>query len=211
MFNIETFIFNPIRVNTYLLWDETGEAAIIDCGAYTDREKEKLKTFIADKGLTLRVVLNTHLHFDHVLGNGFLFDTYGLKPQYGIADETMPNLGGGGFFLPIKAPFVYAEKHLADGDEISFGNTRLQAIATPGHSPGSLSFYNRQASCVFTGDALFHASIGRTDLWKGDLDELLTSIRTRLLTLPAETVVFPGHEDSTTIGNEKEGNPYLST
>jgi len=203
MFNIKRFIFNPVRVNTYLVWDDTKEAAIIDCGAYNDSEKTVLKQFIEDNGLKLKLVLNTHLHFDHVLGNSFLFDNYALKPQYSLADESMPNLGSGGFFLPIKAPFVKAEKYLEDGSEIVFGNTSMTAIATPGHSPGGLSFYCRQATCIFTGDTLFCAGIGRTDLWKGNYDGLINSIRTKLLVLPNNTTVYPGHDEATSIGAEK--------
>jgi glyoxylase-like metal-dependent hydrolase (beta-lactamase superfamily II) len=206
---IKTFIFNPIRVNTYLLWDESGEAAIIDCGAYNDRERERLQSFIETEGLHPTLALNTHLHFDHILGNRFLLDAYGLKPQYNSADEAMPNLGSGGFFLPISTEHVYADHHLDDGDTVHFGNSTLQAIATPGHSPGSLSFFSEADKCVFTGDALFHLGIGRTDLWKGNYEQLIDSIRSRLLTLPDDTTVYPGHEESSTIGEEKLANPYL--
>lgn len=206
---IKTFIFNPIRVNTYLLWDESGEAAIIDCGAYNDRESARLQEFIDSEGLRPTLALNTHLHFDHILGNRFLFDTYGLKPQYNRADEAMPNLGSGGFFLPISTEHVYADHYLEDGDNISFGNSSLKAIATPGHSPGSLSFWSETDKCVFTGDALFHLGIGRTDLWKGDYEQLIESIKNRLLCLPDNTTVFPGHEEASSIGEERLNNPYL--
>jgi len=209
MFNIKTFIFNPIRVNTYLLWDDTLEAAIIDCGAHSDSEKARLKAFIDENHLKPTLALNTHLHFDHTLGNEFLYKTYGLKPRYSLADESMPNLGSGGFFLPIKSVFIYTENYIADNEVVTFGKTSLKAIAVPGHSPGSLAFYNEAESSVFTGDALFHQSIGRTDLWKGDLDTLLHSIKTRLFTLPRETVVYPGHEETTTIGEEIAENPYF--
>ncbi|MDR1373318.1 MAG: MBL fold metallo-hydrolase [Dysgonamonadaceae bacterium] len=211
MFQIKTFIFNPIRVNTYILYDETKEAAIVDCGAYSDKEKQRLHDFITENSLTVKLVLNTHLHFDHILGNQFLFNTFGLKPMYGEADEKMPGLGSGGMFLPIKTTHVYAEKYICDGDEIRFGNSILKALATPGHSPGSISFYSEENNCVFTGDALFHHSIGRTDLWEGNFTELVNSIKTRLLTLPDRTAVFPGHEEQTSIYEEKQGNPYLQT
>ncbi|MDR1562962.1 MAG: MBL fold metallo-hydrolase [Dysgonamonadaceae bacterium] len=206
---IKQFIFNPIQVNTYLLYDETKEAAVIDCGAYSDREKQVLADYIKEKELSLKHILNTHLHFDHILGNKFLFETYGIKPRYACQDEEMPGLGTGGMFLPIRTTHIYTDSYINDGDEISFGNTRLVAIATPGHSPGSLSFYCRQSACVFTGDALFHHSIGRTDLWCGDLEELLHSIKTRLFTLPDDTVIYPGHEETSSIGEEKHGNPFV--
>ncbi|MDR1763081.1 MAG: MBL fold metallo-hydrolase [Dysgonamonadaceae bacterium] len=200
MLNIKIFVVNQVRENTYLIWDETREAAIIDCGAYYDEEKTEIVKFIKDNNLTLKRILNTHLHFDHIMGNAFLFKTYGIKPEYNAEDEEMP----------FKSGHVKAEHYLSDGDEIRFGNTVLKAIATPGHSPGSLSFYCADAGCVFTGDALFHLDIGRTDLWKGDYEELLRSIRTRLFALPETTVVYPGHEESSTIGVEKRENPHAA-
>jgi glyoxylase-like metal-dependent hydrolase (beta-lactamase superfamily II) len=205
---IKQFIFNPIQVNTYLLYDETKEAVLIDCGAYNDREKQILADYIKENRLCLKHVLNTHLHFDHILGNQFIFETYGLKPQYAREDEDMPGLGTGGMFLPIRATHIYTDNYLKEGDEISFGGKQLKALSTPGHSPGSLSFYCEQEACVFTGDALFHRSIGRTDLWCGDLGKLLHSIRTKLFSLPDDTVVYPGHEEISSIGEEKRENPY---
>jgi glyoxylase-like metal-dependent hydrolase (beta-lactamase superfamily II) len=193
--------------NTYLLYDETKEAVIIDCGAFTNRENEELSDFIRENELILKHLLNTHLHFDHILGNQFIFETYGLKPEYNKADE--PLLQQNRRMLFIRYEPIFANHFLNDGDEISFGNTTLKALSTPGHSPGSLSFYSEKDGCVFTGDALFHLEIGRTDLWGGNYPELIRSIKNKLLTLPEDTVVYPGHEESSTVGEEKTHNPHF--
>ncbi|MCL1939010.1 MAG: MBL fold metallo-hydrolase [Candidatus Azobacteroides sp.] len=208
---IKIFEFNPVSVNTYLIYDETKEAALIDCGASSKREQDELKEYIHSQGLKIKRLLNTHLHFDHVLGNRFIFDTYGIKPQYHEADDSMPNLRmqAGMFGFPIQYESISAERFIGDADIISFGNTALLALLTPGHSPGSLSFYDEKDHCVFTGDALFQHDIGRTDLWGGNEEILLHSIRTKLLTLPDDTILYPGHGPSSTIGEEKQHNPYL--
>jgi len=212
MLKIKVFVFNPVQENTYLLYDETKEAVIIDCGAYSDSEKKQLSDFISEKGLTLKHVLNTHLHFDHILGNDYLYETYGLKPEYNPKDEEMPGLKEGLIkfgFTTFKCKFVLAEQYLEDKSIISFGNTRLEAIATPGHSPGSLSFYSKKDACVFTGDTLFKFDIGRTDLWGGNYDELIHSIDTKLYELPGETVIYPGHGETSEICEEIEYNAYV--
>ena len=212
MLKIKTFVFNPVQENTYLLYDETKEAVIIDCGAYHDNEKKKLSHFINKNGLTLKHVLNTHLHFDHILGNHYLYETYGLKPEYNPEDEGMPGLKKGIVkfgFASFKFDMVFAEQYLEDGTNIVFGNTSLKAIATPGHSPGSLSFYSEKNACVFVGDVLFRFDIGRTDLWKGNYKKLIHSIKTRLLTLPDNTVIYSGHGETGTIGEEKWINPFF--
>lgn len=211
MLQIKVFVFNPVQENTYLLYDETKEAVIIDCGAYTGDEKKQLSDFIREKELTLQHVLNTHLHFDHILGNSFLYETYGLKPEYNLADEAMPGLKEGIVkfgFTTFKYATVFAEQYIEDKSVISFGNTRLEALSTPGHSPGSLSFYSGKDACVFTGDALFRFAVGRTDLWEGNYEKLIQSIKNKLFTLPDNTVVYPGHEETSTIGEEKKHNPY---
>jgi glyoxylase-like metal-dependent hydrolase (beta-lactamase superfamily II) len=205
MLQIKVFVFNPIMENTYLLYDETKEAAIIDCGAKDDGEKKELSDFISKNGLSLKHLLNTHLHFDHVLGSHFINQTYGLKPLYDQTDETLYERR----FSPIFYKPVYADRYIVEGDEITFGNTTLKVLSTPGHSPGSLSFYSEKDECVFTGDALFHLDIGRTDLWQGNREVLIDSIRKKLLTLPDDTVVYPGHEEPSTIGEEKLHNPHL--
>ncbi|MDR0834129.1 MAG: MBL fold metallo-hydrolase [Candidatus Symbiothrix sp.] len=209
---LKIFEFNDIHVNTYVLWDETKEAAIIDCGAFQPNEHKELKEFIDANGLQIKQVLNTHLHFDHTLGNRFLWDTYGLKPQYHEVEETMPGQREQVISFGEVSEFeegIHAGHFLKEGDVVAFGNTKLQVLETPGHSPAGLSFYCKEAGCVFTGDTLFRFDIGRTDLWGGNEQVLLNSIRTKLLTLPGETIVYPGHALHSTIAKEKKYNKYL--
>ncbi|MDR2085858.1 MAG: MBL fold metallo-hydrolase [Dysgonamonadaceae bacterium] len=208
---IKIFEFNMVCVNTYLLYDETKESAIIDCGAFTEKERDRLKEYITSNKLKIKYLLNTHLHFDHVLGNRFIYENYGLKPQYNEQDDRMPNLKiqAASFGIRIDYEPVSAEHFINGDDSIRFGNTVLKALHTPGHSPGSLSFYCEKDSCVFTGDTLFHHDIGRTDLWEGDENTLIHAIRTRLLTLPENTVLFPGHGPASTVAEEKRHNTYL--
>ncbi|MDR0542534.1 MAG: MBL fold metallo-hydrolase [Dysgonamonadaceae bacterium] len=208
---IKIFEFNPVNVNTYLLYDETKEAVIIDCGAFTADEQERIKEYIDCHDLKLKRLLNTHLHFDHLLGNRYIYETYGLKPEYHESEETMPGLRKQTmiFGMPVNYEPVNAEHFINEGDEIRFGHTVLKALLTPGHSPGSLSYYCEKNPCVFTGDALFRHDIGRTDLWGGNEETLVNAIRTRLLTLPDDTEIYPGHGPGSTVREEKQHNPYI--
>lgn len=211
--HITVFEFNPVQVNTYVLFDDHKNAVVIDCGAYSDKEKNALKKYIEEKGLSIKKILNTHLHFDHVLGNHFLYETYGIKPEYNQTEELMPGLREQATAFSLsRIPYepVFAEHFIEDGDEIQVGDIHLKALLTPGHSPGSLSFYSEADHCVFTGDALFQQSIGRTDLWGGNHEELVAGIKAKLLSLPGDTVVYSGHGPSTTIQYEKTHNPYLT-
>lgn len=199
-------------VNCYILWDETLEAVVIDPGCFYDEEKQKLKNFIAENNLKLTHVLNTHLHLDHIFGNPFMLKEYGLSPEANKADEFWLEIApqqsrSYGFNLP-EAP-VPLGKYICDGDIITFGNTQLEAIHVPGHSPGSIVFYSKNDNVIFSGDVLFQGSIGRADLAGGNFDELREGICSRLFTLPNETVVYPGHGGSTSIGIEKVENPFF--
>lgn len=209
---IKKFTFNPIQENTYLLYDKTNEAVVIDAGMTFENEREAIKQFIDENNLQLKRVLNTHLHFDHVFGNKFLYDIYHIQPEGGKEDEFM--LGS----VKESAAYIGIQtseeaqplgKYLSENEIIRFGNTELKAFSTPGHSPGSFCFYCEKAGVVFVGDVLFRNSIGRTDFLKGDYDTLIRSIRTKLLTLPDSTVVYSGHGIETTIGYERIHNPYL--
>ncbi|MDR0686463.1 MAG: MBL fold metallo-hydrolase [Dysgonamonadaceae bacterium] len=206
---VKNFVLNPLRVNTYIIHDETKQAAIIDCGAYSKTEKQLIENYIREEELVLKCALNTHLHFDHILGNNFILERYGLKPQYAKEDEDMPGLATGSMFPAIPVVHIKTDNYLENGDEIQVGNMILKIIHTPGHSPGSLSFYNKHGNCVFSGDTLFRRSIGRTDLWEGDLNTLLKVIRTKLFSLPDNTIIYPGHEEISTIIEEKCENPYV--
>ncbi len=209
---IKKFEFNMFPVNCYVLSDETGEATIIDAGCFYDEEKQKLKQYIESHGLTVKHLLNTHLHLDHIFGNPFMLKEFGLKAEANQADEFWLEQAPAqsrmfGFQLP-EAP-VPLGKYICDGDIITFGNTRLEAIHVPGHSPGSIVYYNKVDNCLFSGDVLFQGSIGRADLTGGNFDELREHICSRLFVLPGETVVYPGHGPSTTIDEEKANNPFF--
>ncbi len=209
---IKTFEFNMFPVNCYVIWDETKEAAIIDPGCFYDEEKRKLKDFIVDKGLTVKHLLNTHLHLDHIFGNPFILNEFGLSAEAHQADEfwieEAPKQSRMFGFQLNEAP-VPLGKYLSDGDKIEFGNTILEAIHVPGHSPGSLVYYSKKDNCFFSGDVLFQGSIGRADLAGGNFNDLINNITDRLFTLPDETVVYPGHGGPTTIGAEKRDNPFF--
>lgn len=209
---IKRFEFNMFPVNTFVLWDDTKEAVVIDPGCFYDEEKLKLKDFIQSNELKPVHVLNTHLHLDHIFGNPFMQHEYGLKPEGNKADEfwldIAPQQSRTYGFKLTEAP-VPLGKYLCDGDLITFGNTTLEAIHVPGHSPGSLVYYCKAARVIFAGDVLFQGSIGRADLAGGNFDELREGICSRLFTLPNDTVVYPGHGAATSIGAEKIDNPFF--
>ena len=191
---IKKFEFNMFPVNCYVLSDETKEAVIIDAGCFYEEEKQALKRYIDSNSLTVKHLLNTHLHLDHIFGNPFLLQEYGLKAEANQADEFWLEQAPAqsrmfGFQLP-EAP-VPLGKYIFDGDIITFGNTQLEAIHVPGHSPGSIVFYCKEAHCIFSGDVLFQGSIGRADLTGGNFDELREHICSRLFVLPPDTVVYP--------------------
>lgn len=210
---VKTFQFNPIGVNTYVLYDETKECVIIDPGCFYPDEKVDLLNFIVDNDLVVKHILNTHMHFDHVLGNNFVFEQFGLSPEAHKDDEflleqfatqmRMFGVEGG----DVKTPAI--GNYLNEGDVITFGKQRLIVIHVPGHSPGSVVFHNPESQVLIGGDVLFYGSIGRTDLARGNFEQLITGIKTKLLTLPADTTVYTGHGSKTTIGFETKNNPYL--
>lgn len=209
---IRRFEFNMFPVNCYVLWDETNEAVVIDAGCFYEEEKQTLKQFIVSNKLTVKHLLNTHLHLDHIFGNGFMLEEFGLKAEAGEKDEFWINDAPKqsrmfGFQLPEPLPPL--GNYICDGDIIRFGNSSLEAIHVPGHSPGSMVFYSKENNCIFSGDVLFQGSIGRADLTGGNFDELIECICSRLFILPDNTVVYPGHGPSTTIGNEKAENPFF--
>ena len=209
---IKTFTFNPIQENTYLVYDETNEAVVIDAGCISDIEKRALKNYIEDNKLTLKRVLNTHLHFDHQFGNKFLFTTFGIMPEAGKEDEyLLENVIAQtrSFGMAVDEEAQPLGGYITDNQEIKFGNTTFKAFHVPGHSPGSMAFYDEKEGVLFAGDVLFRASIGRTDLPKGDYATLILSITNKLLPLPDSTVVYSGHGPATTIGFERKNNPFL--
>jgi hydroxyacylglutathione hydrolase len=211
MLTVRAFTFNPVEENTYVLYNENNRCCIIDPGCYFQNERDQLKTDIEKTGLEPVLLLNTHCHLDHVFGNKFVYDTWKLPLH--IHEKEKPLLDYAPLFgkewqLPFdnyEGPLVYLEA----GKKLEIDEDELEILFAPGHSPGHLCFYNRAGGFVIGGDVLFQGSIGRFDLPGGDFETLINSIRTQLLTLPDETIVYPGHGSSTTIGYEKFNNPYL--
>lgn len=209
---VKTFTFNPFQENTYLVYDETKEAIVIDCGCILDYEKKAFKQYVIDNELNIVKVINTHLHLDHQFGNKFLFDNYNIVPLAHIEDEfLLENVKSQGamFGIPVKEDAQNLGGYIEDNQTFTFGNTSFVALHVPGHSPGSVAIYFDKENAVFVGDVLFKGSIGRTDLPKGDYATLIRSIQNRLLPLPDFTVIYSGHGPATTIGEEKVNNPYL--
>jgi hydroxyacylglutathione hydrolase len=211
MLTVKSFEFSPIQENTYILYNEFNDCIIIDPGCYYDAEKDKLVAFITENKLKPTMLINTHCHLDHVFGNKFIAEKYNLTLQ--IHENEKPVLAfaptsGLMYNIPFdnyEGDFIY----LNQGNTIKLGDDELQILLTPGHSPGSLSFYSAKNNFVVAGDVLFKNSIGRSDLPGGNHEQLIKSIKEKLLVLPAETVVYNGHGPATTIGEEKRNNPYL--
>jgi glyoxylase-like metal-dependent hydrolase (beta-lactamase superfamily II) len=208
---IKIFYFNPLRECCYLAWDDTKECVIIDPGNYGERELQRMKDFVAERGLKPVKILLTHGHFDHVLGLEVVSRTWNLDTWLHPADrdllarsiEWCVQLG-----LEFR-PFTGQFHDLADGDIIEFGHTVLKVLATPGHTPGGVCFFNEQDGVLFTGDTLFAGSIGRTDHVGGDYDQLIDSINQKILPLDGNVTVLPGHGGSSSIGYERATNPFL--
>jgi len=209
---IHGFEFGAFQENTYLVYDEAGNTLIVDPGCQWPEEQQALLEFIESKRLHPTRLLNTHCHIDHVLGNDFVFRTFGLKPWIHRADE--PDLNRLTAYAPVFGITATAspppEGYLAEGDVVELGTLRLQVREAPGHSPGSLVFINEAEEWIVGGDVLFQGSIGRTDLPGGDFDTLIQSIRRTLLTLPNHYTLYSGHGPTTTIGQEKKYNPFLN-
>lgn len=212
MIRIESLVFNSFQVNTYLVIDEEGSCLVVDPAFYSPEEEAFFDRHISEKGLTLIGQINTHCHVDHVLGVRYIQKKYRLPLRAHENESGLLNnapLMGEVYGLKVE-PIAKIDEKVSDEDLIPLNGLALRAISVPGHSPGSLSFYSQEGGFVITGDALFHGSIGRTDLPGGDYDTLIHSIRSRLLTLPPETIVYPGHGDPSSIGDEANGNPFLT-
>lgn len=211
MIHIKAFTFSPISENTYVLYNDAGKAIIIDPGCYFPAEEETLQNFIKEKNLIPIYLLNTHCHLDHVFGNKWVHETYGLElylhPNEAPMLELAP-VSGERWGLPFQN-YDGSLHFLNDGDKVLLDDFEIQVILAPGHSPGSICFYMPEQGDLIGGDVLFRGSIGRTDLPGGDSETLLTSIREKLWVLPDETVVYSGHGIKTTIGYEKRNNPFL--
>lgn len=211
MLNINTFTFNPFSENTYLVFNKNKKGFIIDPGNWNETETETLQKFIEDMGISIQNILLTHAHIDHVLGLQWAFDTYNVSVKMHQEEKEILNRN------PMSArnygfdfqPFFGEIELLNEGDSLFLDEDELKILFVPGHSPGSIAFYNKAQNFVISGDALFQGSIGRTDLYRGNHTQLLESIRTQLFTLPEETEVYSGHGNATQIGFEKKHNPFF--
>ncbi len=211
MLKIKVFTFSPIQENTYLLYNEHKECIIIDPGCYFPEEQQELKAFLDSNHLTPKMLLNTHCHLDHVFGNKFIAETYGLTLQLHPKEEVvlqMASASGLMFNLPFdnyQGKFIF----LKEGDDIYLGEDELKVIEAPGHSPGSICFYCKAQKFIIGGDVLFNGSIGRTDLPGGNYNTLIKNIKEKIFVLPDDVIIYSGHGEETTIGKEKKSNPFV--
>ena len=213
MLSKKTFVLNPFAENTYIVYDPSGECAIIDPGNYNARETEELCSFIDGNQLKVKYILITHGHVDHIVGAQALEERYGVgvSAHAGTKADFERSVGHAQMFGFNGMKGVLPIAHVLEDDEIlTVGESVLEVRCTPGHAEGSVSFYAPVEGWVFTGDALFCRSVGRTDFADGDFVKLRSSIHTRLFTLPDDTTVLPGHGETTTIGEEKDFNPFVA-
>ncbi len=211
MITVKSFTFGPFEENTYILFDETRECIIMDPGCYDQNEKRELAGFIESEKLKPVKLINTHAHIDHILGNNFVAGKYSIQLEMNEHDVALlkaaPTYGQ---MWGINAePSPEPHTLLNEGDVVKFGNSTFEVLFTPGHSAGSISFYSRADNFVIAGDVLFNGSIGRTDLPGGDFDTLIRSIKEKLFPLGDSCKVYSGHGPETSIGFERENNPFL--
>jgi glyoxylase-like metal-dependent hydrolase (beta-lactamase superfamily II) len=212
MISVKKFIVNPLRENSYLLLDETGECLVVDAGFFFEKEILEVSSFIEANDLKPVRLINTHCHFDHLMGVEYMRKKYGLRFACNPGDDFLIERASQqaamfGFEMTFVGP---ADDSINEGDSITFGNSSLTAIRVPGHSPGHLVFYSEANKFLLAGDVLFNGSIGRTDLPGGSYEELIDNITRKLLVLPPDTMVYCGHGPETTIGFEKANNPFLT-
>ena len=204
---------NPFGENMYILWDEASrEAVVIDPGMMRDGEREMVTKFIDEHNLSVKHILLTHLHVDHITSARWLADKTGAD----VCGSSLDNQLGQElpeqvehFRINVEVEPLTVDRNLIDGDTIQLGDEIIQVLHVPGHSPGGLAFYLPQSALLISGDTIFNGSVGRTDLWGGDMAQLINSIREKILTLPDETVIASGHGPTTTVADEKRFNPFL--
>ncbi len=212
MLKLQKFTFNPFQENTYILWDKiTLEAAVIDPGCISSEEENALLNFISEEKLKVKYLINTHCHIDHVLGNAFVKEKYGCKfyaPELDVPFLEKVIEQGKMFGMEvIQSP--NPDEFITEDLILKLGELKMKFIFTPGHTPGEYCLYFESEKICIAGDVLFKEGIGRTDLWGGDYETLISSIQEKLFVLPDEVKVFPGHGDATTIGHEIIHNPFL--
>jgi len=207
---IKQFVFNALSENTYIIYDDTRECIILDPGCYQTEEKATLQNFVKDQQLKVKMLINTHCHVDHVLGNQFVKNEYNVPLT--IHRFDIDTLKANEIVAPIYGFQAYesseADEFIDEGGQVKFGNTTFDILFVPGHAPGHIALVNKLEKVCFSGDVLFQQSIGRTDLPGGDYETLMKSIRDRLFTLPDDVMVYCGHGPNTNIGFEKKYNPF---
>ncbi len=211
--NATMMTVNPFGENMYILWDEAShEAVVVDPGMMRDGEREMVTKFIDEHNLSVKHILLTHLHVDHITSARWLADKTGADVCGSVLDaqlgQELPNQVAH-FRINIEVEPLTVDRNLVDGDTIPLGDETIQVLHVPGHSPGGLAFYLPQSALLISGDTIFNGSVGRTDLWGGDMAQLLSSIREKIYTLPEDTVIASGHGPTTTIADEKRFNPFI--
>lgn len=208
---IKRVVFNPFRENTYLVWDATNEAIVIDAGNMSESENAMFKELISSLGVKPVMAVNTHGHFDHTQGVKWLKEEYGVEFACSSKDKFLIDASSGGVVYGLKCNEVpEIDIDLDANDVVAFGETQLRVIKTPGHTPGHVVLFNEEERVLFTGDTLFKESIGRTDLPGGDYSWIMKSILEEVVPLGDDVVIYPGHEDSSTIGHETLYNPFIT-
>ncbi|WP_159478302.1 MBL fold metallo-hydrolase [Chryseobacterium sp. 18068] len=211
MFQIQAFVFNFASENTYVLFNENKNAWLIDPGNMNEQETQAISNFITENNLKIEKILLTHAHIDHVLGLQWAFDTFKVPVTMHQEDqEVLDMLQASGTRFGFQIPAVKVDpEYINEGDELDFDGEKFKIYHVPGHSPGSVVYHNETQKFMISGDVLFEGSIGRTDLYKGNYDQLIEGIKTKLFVLDEETQVLSGHGNPTTIGFEKQYNPFL--
>lgn len=209
---IKRFTFNPWQENSYIVYDEGGDCVLIDMGCMSDNDFKTLSDFVEQEELTVKYIMNTHLHIDHIMGNYYTKKHYNVPLLAHENDEFLIANAGTyaeqiGLSLEALPPGI--DQFINDGDEIKFGDSKLTVMHIPGHTPGSVVFYAEEDKFLLSGDVLFYESIGRTDLIYGNHAALVKGITSKLFKLPDDVIVHPGHGPQTSIGHEKENNPFL--
>lgn len=211
MLQIHSFCFNAFQENTYILYNEQKEAIIVDPGCYLKHEETQLANFIAEKNLTPKLLLNTHCHLDHVFGNNFISEQYGLTALFHQKEQAVIDRlpeGGARWGVPTEA-YNGKVQYIQQDELIHFGNDTFKVLETPGHSPGSVCFYHEAQGILLGGDLIFKDGVGRTDLPGSNPLDLIKSIQTQILPLPDNMTIYSGHGPATTWGREKKANPYI--
>ena len=211
--NATMMTVNPFGENMYILWDETShEAVVVDPGMMRDGERDMVTKFIDEHNLSVKHILLTHLHVDHITSARWLADKTGADVCGSALDnplgQELPDQVAH-FRINIEVEPLTVDRNLEDGDTLQLGDEIIQVLHVPGHSPGGLAFYLPQSALLISGDTIFNGSVGRTDLWGGDMAQLINSIREKILPLPDETVIASGHGPTTTVADEKRFNPFL--